>query len=177
MIYALDLSLSATGWAISEGDGPVEFGTFPKSKYADDQRRGEIAAHVFSKIPDPPIIEPLVIIENFAFGAVNKAHDIGMLHGVIRYGLYRRGIPYLLVAPGQVKKFATGKGNSEKNLVIRAVFQRFGIEADDDNAADAVTLLHIGKAISGLWEPTMDAQREVVAQLKKENPRLKKEAF
>jgi crossover junction endodeoxyribonuclease RuvC len=100
-----------------------------------------------------------------------------MLHGVIRYGLYRRGIPYLLVAPGQVKKFATGKGNSEKNLVIRAVFQRFGIEADDDNAADAVTLLHIGKAISGLWEPTMDAQREVVAQLRKENPWLKKEAF
>ncbi len=176
MIYALDLSLRATGWAISEGYGPVEFGTFPKSKYTDDQRRGEIAAHVFGKFPNP-CDDPLILIENFAFGAVNKAHDIGMLHGVIRYGLYRRGIPYLLVAPGQVKKFATGKGNSEKNLVIRAVFQRFGIEADDDNAADAVTLLHIGKAISGLWEPTMDAQREVVAQLRKENPWLKKEAF
>lgn len=176
MIYALDLSLRATGWALSEGDGPVEFGTFPKSKYDHDQRRGEIAAHVFSKIPKS-CVDPLILIENFAFGAVNKAHDIGMLHGVIRYGLYRRGIRYLLVAPGQVKKFATGKGNSEKNLVIRAVFQRFNIEADDDNAADAVTLLHIGKAISGLWEPTMDAQREVVAQLKKENPWLKKEAF
>lgn len=176
MIYALDLSLRATGWAISEGDGPVEFGTFPKSKSDHDQRRGEIAAHVFSKIPES-CVDPLVIIENFAFGAVNKAHDIGMLHGVIRYGLYRRGIRYLLVAPGQVKKFATGKGNSEKNLVIRAVFQRFNIEADDDNAADAVTLLHIGKAISGLWEPTMDAQREIVAQLRKENPWLKKEAL
>jgi crossover junction endodeoxyribonuclease RuvC len=176
VIYALDLSLRATGWAISEGDGPVQFGTFPKSKWDHDQRRGEIAAHVFSKIPES-CVDPLILIENFAFGAVNKAHDIGMLHGVIRYGLYRRGFFYLLVAPGQVKKFATGKGNSDKNLVIRAVFQRFGIEADDDNAADAVTLLHIGKAISGLWEPTMDAQREVVAQLKKENPWLKKDAF
>ncbi len=176
MIYALDLSLRATGWALSEGDGPVQFGTFPKSKWDHDRRRGEIAAHVFSKIPES-CVDPLILIENFAFGAVNKAHDIGMLHGVIRYGLYRRGIPYLLVAPGQVKKFATGKGNSEKNLVIRAVFQRFNIEADDDNAADAVTLLHIGKAISGLWQPTMDAQREVVAQLIKENPWLKKEVF
>lgn len=176
MIYALDLSLRATGWAISEGDGPVEFGTFPKSKWDEDRRREEIAAYVFGKIP-PGCVDPLVVIENFAFGAVNKAHDIGMLHGVIRFGLYKRGIPYLLVSPGQVKKFVTGKGNSEKNLVIRAVFQRFNIEADDDNAADAVTLLYIGKAISGLWNPTMDAQREIVAELKKKNPWLNKEVF
>jgi len=175
MIYALDLSLRATGWAISEGDGPVEFGTFPNSKYDHDQRRGEIAAHVFSKIPDG-CVDSLIVIEDCFQGKL-KLNDLIMLHGVIRYGLYRRGIKYLLVSPTQLKKFATGKGNSEKNLVIRAVFQRFNIEADDDNAADAVTLLHIGKAIAGLWEPTMDAQREVVAQLKKENPWLKKEAF
>jgi Holliday junction resolvasome RuvABC endonuclease subunit len=35
---------------------------------------------------------------------------------------------------------ATGKGNADKSLVMKSVFQRWAHDCDNDNNADAVTL-------------------------------------
>ena len=39
-----------------------------------------------------------------------------------------------------LKKFATGKGNSKKQEVLMQIYKRWGLEFNDDNAADAYTL-------------------------------------
>ncbi|HLN30029.1 MAG TPA: hypothetical protein VK395_19965 [Gemmataceae bacterium] len=67
----------------------------------------------------------------------------------------------------QAKKFLTGKGNCDKNLILLKVFQKYGIECEDDNVADAINLNMIGRALLG-WTPVSnDMQRAVLADLSK----------
>lgn len=51
-------------------------------------------------------------------------------------------IPYEGVPVGAIKKFATGKGNANKDAMIAAV-ESWGYEPKDDNEADAIALLHL----------------------------------
>ena len=73
----------------------------------------------------------------------------------------------VLVTPSQLKKFATGKGNVDKNVVIKEVYKRFGIDTDDDNTADAVVLGYIGLALTDEYVPTTQEQWDVIADIRK----------
>nr|CRH06598.1 Putative bacteriophage-related protein [Candidatus Magnetococcus massalia] len=53
----------------------------------------------------------------------------------------KNGVPYQGIPVGTIKKFATGKGNASKAQVIHAM-KRLGHDPEDDNAADALALLH-----------------------------------
>lgn len=46
-------------------------------------------------------------------------------------------IPIILFKPSDVKKFATGSGNANKQQMIEACAKRWHIDAVDDNEADA----------------------------------------
>ncbi len=69
------------------------------------------------------------------------------------------------VAPTQAKKFLTGKGNCDKNLILKEVFKRYGIDVDDDNIADAVNFNFIGRALLGWIQPSNQAQQAVIDAL------------
>ena len=51
-----------------------------------------------------------------------------------------RGIAYQGVPVGTIKRFATGKGNADKQAMIAAMRER-GFEPADDNEADAIAIL------------------------------------
>lgn len=53
----------------------------------------------------------------------------------------RRGAQHAGVHTGTLKKFATGRGNAEKDAMIEAARHRWAIEPQDDNEADALELL------------------------------------
>jgi len=55
-------------------------------------------------------------------------------------------IEYKAYSAGQIKKFATGKGNSGKPIMIQAAKDKLGYEGDDDNEADALWLLQLAKS-------------------------------
>ena len=42
-----------------------------------------------------------------------------------------------------LKKYATGKGNCEKNLILLSVYKNFGQEFKSDDIADAYVLAHM----------------------------------
>jgi hypothetical protein len=44
-----------------------------------------------------------------------------------------------------LKKHILGKGIGEKDLIVREVYKRFGIETKNNDEADAVVLSHIAK--------------------------------
>lgn len=73
-----------------------------------------------------------------------------------------------MVPPTTLKKFVTGKGNAEKSLMIREVYKRWGFDAADDNQADAVGLLQVGRAVIGELTDLTKPQLEVVAALRKQ---------
>jgi Holliday junction resolvasome RuvABC endonuclease subunit len=68
----------------------------------------------------------------------DAAHVYGGILAVITEECEARGIPYLGVPVGTVKKLATGKGNAGKPAMIAAALERWpGFEPADDNEADA----------------------------------------
>lgn len=89
----------------------------------------------------------MVLIEGYAYGA-NMAHSraIAELGGIVRYHLHELGCTPIEVAPTALKKFLTGRGNADKNVVLKEVLKRYGVDLDDDNLADAFGLAKIGQS-------------------------------
>jgi Holliday junction resolvasome RuvABC endonuclease subunit len=67
----------------------------------------------------------------------------------------------LVVPPMTLKKYATGKGTSKKQEMLLQIYKRWGVEFNDDNAADAYALARLAGSHS------IDAvEKAVVAQIK-----------
>jgi Holliday junction resolvasome RuvABC endonuclease subunit len=55
---------------------------------------------------------------------------------------------YRGIGPSEIKKFATGKGNANKEAMIAAAKKRFPhCDIQDDNQADALMLLELAKTL------------------------------
>lgn len=67
----------------------------------------------------------------------------------------------LVVPPMTLKKYATGKGTAKKQEMLLQIYKRWGVEFNDDNAADAYALARLaGKSHMGAVE------KQVAEQLK-----------
>jgi len=58
-----------------------------------------------------------VFIEDYSFGSKGRVFHLGENCGLIKAMLYEQGFETHVVAPTQVKKFATGKGNANKEAM------------------------------------------------------------
>lgn len=170
-IIGLDLSLTSTGWAALDGKtAEITFGTFKSGDLRDLERLDWIRIQVRKLVEAQTPC--LAICEDFAFARANQAHQMGGLGYTVRLELWRLGVPFLLVAPMTLKKFITGKGNTEKDTIMMELLDRFHVKVTNNNEADAVGLAKLGRAVYsqmpydslvGLILP----QREVVRDLRK----------
>lgn len=135
VIYGLDLSLTATGWAILRDGRDLSFGTIQVSSKGP-QRLAEIEDMLFSYLGAATSRTSLAAIEGYAFGS-QMAHSLGELGGIVKTRLWRQGTRQMLVPPQTLKKFVLGKGSGEKGHMMVALFKQWGVEAPDNNAADA----------------------------------------
>lgn len=106
-----------------------------------------------------------VALEGFAYGA--KGRGVSTQYGIgwiIRTALYYADVDYLEVTPSQLKKFATGKGNSSKDNMILPIYKQWQFESDSDNIRDAFVLSQMGRAHSGIGKIT-SYQRQVIEGL------------
>ncbi len=112
-----------------------------------------------------------VVIEGYAYGRSNRAHQAGELGGVIRLALWRNrpGAVYV-VAPSTHKKFVTGHGGSPKALIPLHLFKRWGLTVEQEDEADAVGLALMGvyRHSRGLEEGLINPQREALAKMEPE---------
>jgi Holliday junction resolvasome RuvABC endonuclease subunit len=159
-VIGVDLSFTATG--IAWADGAVDvFGTDPK---ADDIARCQrIALDVLALTPptaDLVCIEAGVHRSSYAFRA-------GILHGLVRDRLAteRPHTRVLLVPPGTLKMYATGKGNADKTQMVVAARDRLGYDGTNDNEADALFLRALGMALLG--HPIVDLPQTHLRALEK----------
>lgn len=160
----LDLSLAKTGIAILRDEDTVYTGLI-KSKPSGESARAEterlvgivqeieltIAEHLGSEKPD------IVVIEGLAFMARNTTALVQLagLNYLVRAFLLAQEWSFLIVAPSTLKKYVTGKGNSDKGVIILEVYKRWGESLLDDNIADAFGLAKIGEA---LLSPDIDTK-------------------
>jgi len=174
----LDLSLVKTGFTIVEEGGKVLSSGLIKSKptgkkLVDETKRlMKIVDEVNSKINEtvPDNVSALVVIEGLAFRAQSTAlMQIAGLNYLTRALMVNLEYPFLIVAPTTLKKFITGSGKGEKDLMMMKVYKDYGFEALDNNESDAFSLSVLGLAF--LDKPLKDLtekQKDVIKLLKKQ---------
>lgn len=155
-VVGLDLSITATGAANQSG----VTGTWKTRSDHGDARLAQIAqlANVYCAKAELVVIEGPVVRSSAAV-------IIGMVHGAVRYELQRLNVPYVIVPPATLKKFATGRGNADKTAMAMAAYKRAGIEFDDDNQCDAWWLRAAG--LHALGAPLFDLPAAQVDALAK----------
>ena len=110
----------------------------------------------------------IIVIEGFSYGSPQHAHQMGYLGFRIREAL--GGYKIIEPSPNQVKKFATGKGNAEKDTIIKEVYKRWNFDTNNNNISDAFVMAQIGRAYLGEVEGLTGFQLETIASLKNPKP-------
>lgn len=59
-------------------------------------------------------------IEGYSYGSVGRVFQIAENAGLLKYKLWKEKIPLGVFAPAEIKKYATGKGNSPKEKMYEA---------------------------------------------------------
>jgi len=105
-------------------------------------------------------------IEGYGFGARGRAvFSLGELGGILRRLMFVTDVPYWDVPPTTLKKFITGKGNANKNILLEQTFRRYGIGSEvltDDNQVDAFGLAKLGCAYLNLEKKLAKYQEEAL---------------
>ena len=86
--------------------------------------------------------------------ASQAALVLGELSATVRLAIYdmypeedSRKYP-LKVPPMTLKKYASGKGNAKKQEMLLQIYKRWGVEFNDDNAADSYALARLAGKFS-----------------------------
>ena len=111
-------------------------------------------------IPEKPKTV-VVAMEGYAFGS-QMANMAGELGAVVKIACLQQLEPYdgkypYIIPPTVLKKYVTGKGSGiQKNQILLHVFKNWGVEFNDDNAADSYSLAHLAAG-----RGTLAHQREI----------------
>lgn len=159
----IDLSLSASGIVILDADGKLSYQdvittSANRSLYS---RVEYIASAIYGVTED--IASPAIAAIEVPHGGMKggTVMQLSALAYVIRMQFYPADV--LNVMPTQVKQFATGKGSAAKELMLKAVYQRWGFDTDDNNLADAYALAQIARAWCQTGETSL--QRSILQRI------------
>lgn len=136
-ILAIDAA-SKLGWALSETD----YGVWDL-RTRKDESIGMKLLRLRAKLDEMFSIHPFTMI---AYERVAGFHKNALIHeaklvGKIEEWCEEHGVQYKAYSATEIKKFATGKGNAGKPLMIQAAKQRLDYMGNDDNEADALWIL------------------------------------
>jgi len=84
--------------------------------------------------------------------------------------MFENEVPYVVVPPVSLKKFATGNASAEKEDMVEAA-KRAGFVTSDDNQADAFFLSQIARCYHLELAPPNRAQLEVLHSLRFPKPK------
>ena len=88
-------------------------------------------------------IKPTIQIEDYSFGSTGRVFHIAENLGLLKYKLkIECGWDYTLIAPSVIKKFATDKGNANKEMMLSAFQEDTGVnlgELFDSSAKSPIT--------------------------------------
>lgn len=94
-----------------------------------------------------PVPDDVVVgIEGPAMGAKGSSVvQIFGLWGIITHQLWQWGVPFYVVPPSSLKKYATGKGNASKDEVLARVVRNYpDVDVTGNDVADALVIAAIG---------------------------------
>lgn len=69
-------------------------------------------------------------LEGYAMGAKGQVFNIGENTGLLKHKLFKENIKFDVIAPTQIKKFATGKGNANKIKMYESFFEQTNVDLE-----------------------------------------------
>ena len=137
----IDQSLNATGLCRLGPDGAVQL-----RATVDPEKRLDGPRLVFIKQVVASLLEHVefAAMEGYSYDSVGRVFELGEIGGVLKVLLIERNVPYIIVPPVLLKKFATGNTSATKEQMIKAAQER-AFHPADDNQADAFFLAHIAR--------------------------------
>lgn len=155
IVVGIDTSLTGTGLALSLPFA-IELITSTGLKDATLAERRVRLAHLVGRICGWCIGADLVVIEAPAYASkLGSMHDRSGLWWLVVDELIYKGLTVVEVTPSGRAKYATGKGNASKDVVLAEVVRRFpGYTGSNNNTADAYVLMAMG--LDHLGHPLVD---------------------
>jgi hypothetical protein len=147
----IDQSLTGFALTILSNDDPTHYITWVyKSPYFGIERLVDIRQWLVDTLG---YAEEHWVVQDLGMEgtvlASQAALVLGELSATVRLAIFDffeegddRRFP-LKVPPMTLKKYAAGKGNAKKQEMLLQIFKRWGIEFNDDNAADSYALARL----------------------------------
>lgn len=176
LVIGIDPSLTSTGVVVIE-DGVVIEQRAILSRPSKEKTPTDEAVRLMKirdAIRDLVMMDKkpdIVLVEGLAFTARNTSALVQLagLNYYIREILIQAKIPFVIVSPTSLKKFATGKGNVDKNVIMMEVYKRWEFSPENSDVSDAFVLAQIGLALCREPSlPLIKPQMEVVKLLKEQ---------
>jgi len=97
-------------------------------------------------------------IEGYSFGFIGRIKKVQSASiyqtaeaaGIAKLAMVHCRLPFLIVQPPSLKKFATGSGGGKKELIVKCYEEETGLRAKTDDVADSYYLASIAHAFD-LW--------------------------
>ena len=145
----IDLSTAATGLVLLEENGKkpnVLLDMEIKGQDSGISRNAMIVAEVMQVILAQGPSK--IVIEGYSLNMKNASSVIPLveLGGLMRFMMQIEGMTWYDPRATEIKKFATGKGGSPKEVVMMNVFKRWEYESKTNNIADAYVCAAMGLA-------------------------------
>ena len=172
LILGIDPSLTETG-VIGLRNGKIDLSHLIKTKKAGDTPTLELDRLQTITDEIKSIVEEFkpnaIAIEGLAFMARNTTALVQLagLNYFLRQLLFPNYKVYI-VAPTCLKKFVTGKGNCQKDLMFLEIYKKYKVSFDNNNLCDAYSLARVGEALIDKEAKLTKQQKEVVKLLSKQ---------
>ena len=119
---------------IAFGRSAVEFVGSPHKLYTSEpERYNQISDWVVDIINSYVFWQekPIIQIEDYSYGSTGRVFHIAENLGLLKYKLKMEcGWDYTLLPPSVIKKFATDKGNANKELMLEAFEKDTGVNLE-----------------------------------------------
>lgn len=173
IVVGIDPSLTNTGICYGSTDDTWQVTTCSSVKLGDSVfdrvRRYESLVAKIMRILET--VKPtLILIEEYAYSKnMSGQMYLGEFGGILRWNITDLTEHVYEVTASGLKKFATGKGNAPKDLVMAHVAQRYGQLFKNNDEADSFVLYQMALVAAGRVEAANAAQRESVAKVLSEH--------
>ncbi len=172
IVLGVDPSLTNTG-IVYMRDGQACIGEIvskdtPHTHHESAMRLGRLYASMRDSIQQIGKVS-VVAFEGYAFGSMNQREAMGEAGGVLRLAALHEGCRIIVIPPTSVKKFVTGKGVAQKDVMRLAIFKRWGFEHKSEHVLDAYAVAKVATSMllmeRGEPDDLTKAQAEVLRSL------------
>lgn len=173
MTVSIGIDQSLTGFALTilDVDTPTNYRTWVyKSSYRGVKRLVDISKWLETKLN---LVNDRYVVDVAMEGTVLASHSalvLGELSAVVKIVFWEffndwdhqdhLRVP-LQVPPMTLKKYAAGKGNAKKQEMLMQIYKRYGVEFNDDNAADSYALARVAAKLH-----INDVEKAIIEQIK-----------